>query len=248
MKICYADGCENEAKAKGLCQKHYYRLKNTGSLETKRDVSSFKGAKTHVLCEFPGCENKTKAVGLCNTHYKQKLKYGKPGSTLVSNKNKPCSVDGCDELSYAKGMCRVHYIRNLHHGDPSILLQQINIGNCSVCGESKATSLGMCGRCYYRWKVSSDEGFRVKSGLRNNRRRAARINAPSEKYTREQVLEKTGGKCGICGREIDLNIKYPNPLCFTYDHIVPLSKGGSNLFENVQAAHLGCNCKKQDKM
>ncbi len=248
MKKCSVEGCENKSVARGICRKHYGRLTKTGSLEVKRDVSLYKGPGTCDKCEFPGCKHKVKAGGLCHTHYKQKLKYGKPGSTLGSNKNKICSVDGCSEPSYSKGMCVAHYMRVRNHGDPSVLLRHKNVGDCSVCGERKAKSLGMCDRCYYNWKASWDENYRLRMGLRNNRRRAARINAPSERYTREQVLEKTSGKCGICGKEIDLSIKYPNPLCFTYDHIFPVSKGGDNTLENIQPAHFSCNSSKRDKV
>lgn len=245
MKICSVDGCENEVIAKSLCRNHYYRLKRTGKLETKRDTSTWKSSEG--TCEFPGCKNRRKSCGLCNTHYKQKLKYGKPGSTLSKNKGEVCKVEGCNKKAHSLEMCRNHYIQNLRHGDPTILLKGHNIGNCFVCNDRKATSKGMCKRCYVRWKVTWDEEFRLKQGLRNNRRRAARVNAPSEKYTRAQVLEKTNGKCALCGEMIDLSVEFPNPLCFTYDHILPVSKGGSNLLENVQAAHFGCNSHKRDK-
>ena len=33
----------------------------------------------------------------------------------------------------------------------------------------------------------------------------------------------------------------------TLDHIIPLSKGGSHTWDNVQLAHMGCNAGKCDK-
>lgn len=31
------------------------------------------------------------------------------------------------------------------------------------------------------------------------------------------------------------------------DHIVPLSRGGEHSLDNVQCAHLSCNCRKGDQ-
>lgn len=55
--------------------------------------------------------------------------------------------------------------------------------------------------------------------------------------------------CGICGRPVDFNLKYPHPLSPCIDHIIPVAKGGhpSDL-ENLQLAHWTCNRQKSDKL
>lgn len=55
--------------------------------------------------------------------------------------------------------------------------------------------------------------------------------------------------CGICGQPVDFDLKYPNPLAATVDHIVPIAKGGHpSAIENLQLAHWICNRRKSDKL
>lgn len=52
--------------------------------------------------------------------------------------------------------------------------------------------------------------------------------------------------CGICGVEIDYALRYPDPMCFVVDHVIPINKGGDDVLENKQAAHNTCNRLKWD--
>ncbi len=56
---------------------------------------------------------------------------------------------------------------------------------------------------------------------------------------REEVYNKYEGHCGICGQFVPYSV-------FTIDHIVPLSKGGTNKISNLQCACRSCNTLKQD--
>jgi len=57
----------------------------------------------------------------------------------------------------------------------------------------------------------------------------------------EQVLLRDAGICGICGRPVP-----PEELSF--DHIVPLSRGGPHHIDNLQVAHRVCNFRKGTKL
>lgn len=52
------------------------------------------------------------------------------------------------------------------------------------------------------------------------------------------------GRCGICGLDLDPNLRFPDRLSKSIDHIVPLARGGTHTQDNVQWAHLGCNSAK----
>lgn len=51
--------------------------------------------------------------------------------------------------------------------------------------------------------------------------------------------------CALCGEPFRETVPALQATC---DHIIPLSKGGPDHFENVQAAHHRCNQKKADKL
>ena len=59
----------------------------------------------------------------------------------------------------------------------------------------------------------------------------------------------TQNTCGICGKPVDLSLKYPHPMSPTVDHIIPVAKNGhpSDL-SNLQLSHFSCNRQKSDKL
>jgi 5-methylcytosine-specific restriction endonuclease McrA len=76
----------------------------------------------------------------------------------------------------------------------------------------------------------------------NWQRRAREKGAEGSQTVEEfwEVCEKQKWLCGACG--ILLNKKTANQ-----DHIVPLSKGGSDYIENIQLLCKSCNSRKRDK-
>lgn len=55
------------------------------------------------------------------------------------------------------------------------------------------------------------------------------------------IWARDNGLCHICGTEVA-----PNDV--HYDHIIPLSRGGSHSMENIAVAHSTCNLRKNDKL
>lgn len=53
--------------------------------------------------------------------------------------------------------------------------------------------------------------------------------------------------CHLCHGTIDKMLMYPDPMCATIDHVVPLSGGGRHEWLNLAPAHLYCNSKKNDQ-
>lgn len=67
--------------------------------------------------------------------------------------------------------------------------------------------------------------------------------------TNKRRIYATQSVCGICGKPVDMSLKYPHPMSKTIDHIIPIAKGGhpSDL-DNLQLAHWTCNRQKSDKI
>ena len=63
-----------------------------------------------------------------------------------------------------------------------------------------------------------------------------------------RVLFGKGFNCGICGGLISLDAPRNEPLGLVFDHIVPVSKGGSHTYSNIQPAHFSCNSQKGVKV
>lgn len=65
----------------------------------------------------------------------------------------------------------------------------------------------------------------------------------------KKKIYATQSVCGICGRPVDFNLRYPHPLSPCIDHIIPVSKGGHpSDINNLQLAHWICNREKSDKI
>ena len=81
--------------------------------------------------------------------------------------------------------------------------------------------------------------------VRLDRQGSHRVNFERNK----KIILKTQNTCGICGKLVDMSLKYPDPLAPCIDHIIPVAKGGHpSDIENLQLAHWTCNRQKSDKL
>lgn len=74
-----------------------------------------------------------------------------------------------------------------------------------------------------------------------------------EYYTTEMILERWGTVCYLCNEEVDLEApRYPGQEGWErglhLDHVIPISKRGCDIIDNVKPTHGFCNLSKSDKM
>ena len=91
-----------------------------------------------------------------------------------------------------------------------------------------------------RWRKQHPDEEKSSAARRHARRRGYQ-DAPVEHVDLRAVFGRYSGRCGICGQPVSWETA-------DFDHIIPLKRGGSHTFDNLQPAHRSCNRKKGDKL
>ena len=89
-----------------------------------------------------------------------------------------------------------------------------------------------------KWRAANQDSVRVYG----SRRRAKAVGADGDFEMADviRLFEKQNSQCIYCGADISEGRH-------TIEHLVPLSRGGSNAIENVALACRSCNARKGDK-
>lgn len=100
---------------------------------------------------------------------------------------------------------------------------------------------------HYNWKGGQTKEERNWQKNRRNRlKQATAGELGGHNYGEWELLKKQYNyTCPSCGLSEPFNQRSQS---LTEDHIIPLSKGGSDLIENIQPLCLGCNIKKHAKI
>ena len=138
MKICNAKDCNRKINAKGYCDKHYRRVKKTGTTEKANFIQK--------ECYSAECKKNAKSKGLCDMHYRR---FAKTGTTELIKEKILCKIDGCKNKHCAKSFCKKHYEMNRQNiviDDRAKELINGHSGLCDICGSNKA-GFGKRGFC-----------------------------------------------------------------------------------------------------
>lgn len=123
---------------------------------------------------------------------------------------------------------------------------QMYVYDCDWCGLKIESNTHIGGTKRYHpndcRKQAQDARYRAKTV----KRQQAGIR-PS-RIVVEQLVAVYGAVCYLCSEPIDLTVPRTSAMGATVDHIMPLSKGGTDDFENLQLAHWVCNNRKSDKL
>lgn len=184
-------------------------------------------------CRMDGCEKASRAFGLCPMHESRLRRNGSP---LVAQRNweteeRPCFVCGQQERvgiksrKFCSPRCERHWMR--HGGEVP------TASECRQCGA--AIDLTSVSRKGYRQRASTA----LCKPCRQSTRWA---------MTAEELADRDGRTCGICGADVDLTLPYPSDGFATVDHVVPRSAGGPDDGSNLQLAHYRCNLLKSNRV
>lgn len=79
-----------------------------------------------------------------------------------------------------------------------------------------------------------------------NRRRGAQ---GYTKYDKREIAIRDGWLCHLCGGSVTPHLwGSAHPDAPTIDHVIPVSRGGSDTDDNVKLAHRVCNMRKSNKV
>jgi 5-methylcytosine-specific restriction endonuclease McrA len=113
----------------------------------------------------------------------------------------------------------------------------VRIAECEWCaGEYPQTN--------HQQKYCTPRCGKTARGARSDRVRAAYHGVEYQPINRHRIYTRDDWTCGICGDRIDPGAKWPDLMCASLDHIVPMAEGGGHVLSNVQAAHFLCNSYK----
>jgi 5-methylcytosine-specific restriction endonuclease McrA len=77
---------------------------------------------------------------------------------------------------------------------------------------------------------------------RSHERRYANGGRQKHKEATEAMLKgELGTVCSLCGEPLDFTLARAHFNAATLDHVIPLSRGGTNDIDNLRAAHRSCN-------
>jgi 5-methylcytosine-specific restriction endonuclease McrA len=70
----------------------------------------------------------------------------------------------------------------------------------------------------------------------------------AERFKHYEVFDRDGWVCQLCAEPVDPEVRYPDPMSVSLDHVIPLALGGAHSKANTQTAHLICNRRKGTKV
>jgi predicted nucleic acid-binding Zn ribbon protein len=92
--------------------------------------------------------------------------------------------------------------------------------------------------------VASQRRHRASSSSARHARRLRVHIAAVERFDPFEVYDRDSWVCGICLGPVDQEIRWPDLMSASLDHVMPLVAGGQHTPENTQIAHWICNVRK----
>ena len=101
-------------------------------------------------------------------------------------------------------------------------------------------------RKMYLKKYTQSPKVRTKRYINKRKRRALKAGVGHVDYKDIDIFKRDKWICYICGIKINKQLKWPDIMSKSIDHIIPISKGGVDAPHNVKATHLVCNLRKNN--
>lgn len=257
---CSVDGCDRPLRSRGWCNTHYLRWYEKRSMSDP--VAPGKClACTGVMPPKPEdkrgphpryCSPKCRSVA----GQRRRIESGGYAQDLAARKAKAelrqLPVHTC--IQCAATWTSTH--RRSKFCSSKCMNKYQDINNPIRCSEPDCErGVRAKGLCSMHWRRKAraegreanpvwDEGRKAQYHKRRAQKRGTQVEdlRPIDIYERDIWL------CGLCVTPVDPDSAWPDPMSPSLDHIIPLSKGGTHTYENVQLAHLTCNVSKGNRI
>ena len=93
------------------------------------------------------------------------------------------------------------------------------------------------------YRLARLEHFRMYSREYSSRRSAVKRGTMIGPVDYRAILRREGPWCHLCGLKIR-KMTGRTPMSLSFDHLVPISKGGAHIDDNIAPAHLRCNMRR----
>jgi 5-methylcytosine-specific restriction endonuclease McrA len=170
-----------------------------------------------------------------------------------------CTVEGCGEPARTKSLCEMHYWRWRSTGQFGSAKPQYVLGIeiCTVEGCGKAShAKGLCEMHYWRWRITGEVGCagprpgevvgiagpqQRHDAVRRHRMRVE-MTAGDRKRSAQarREMRENHEPCVYCGRPLTDSTRH-------VDHVIPLARGGTDHWWNLQSTCATCNTRKGTK-
>lgn len=273
---CEVADCDRPQRKMKWCEKHHARWGRTGD-PVKVTSTEWATHWECIVCGKAvekGSGRRRFCSGRCQGADSRK-RNPPPRIVLIPEGQVPvekqCTIDGCIKQRRYKLYCCQHYSMWTRHGNPLAKPKRnkSGTGSCDNCGEAVSGKKRFCSsQC--KWQYGKYEGRRPTetpcaqcgetinlAELVGRAKRLRDVNTKvcgkcrrwtPQRVDRAALLERDFLICGICDEPVDPDLKYPDRMSPSVDHVIPRSLGGSDDFDNLQLAHLACNVMKRDRV
>ena len=208
-------------------------------------------------CTIDNCTRRLSAVGMCATHYRNMRLYGR----IEGAPDPVCQTCGSAFPRPGKGGPLPRYCSR--GCDPA---RRPRLAACRACGaefdRGDTSAIHCSNSCAQRYSRAGGFdptrpcekcGEPIDFTQKGPGGRRPRLNVRTcrkckrnhhYKVSITDLVERDGSSCGICGEDVDLDVRWPQRMAATRDHIVPVALGGSDDPDNLQLAHATCNRRK----
>ncbi len=253
---CSIEGCLGKPHGRGLCSLHLQRVRHHGSVNlpqrTPPDLSTCRKCGIDFLAQESGqrfCGHRCSGLAARKPPRScascGELFTGRGASLCCSKRcawalrRTPPTIVRCDGCGKPTAP-RPERLYNQRHFCSRACASVKSSFKCDRCGQDflAVHRRSLCASC--RWETVG----RLRNRAYVQRHKARKRTTSVERIDPRRVFERDGWTCQLCHLPIVQSLRHPHLLSATVDHIVPLVKGGTHTWGNVQAAHFSCNSKK----